>query len=83
MPVTWSLYHWSQNDQANFITSKSDKVTIPSGKTAKVSFVVNDSDHPVYLLQVWRQVGMIPHRLSTSASYARARTSCVSISPRS
>ena len=22
MPVTWSLYHWSQNDQANFITSK-------------------------------------------------------------
>ena len=51
VPVTWSLYHWSQNDQANFITSKSDQVTIPSGKTAKVSFVVNDSDHPVYLLQ--------------------------------
>ena len=51
MPVTWSLYHWSQNDQANFITSKTEQVTVAAGKTAKVSFVVDDADHPVYLLQ--------------------------------
>ena len=51
MPVTWSLYHWSQNDQANFITSKTEQVTVAAGKTAKVSFVVDDANHPVYLLQ--------------------------------
>ena len=51
VPVTWSLYHWSQNDQANFITSKTEQVTVPAGKTAKVSFVVDDANHPVYLLQ--------------------------------
>ena len=52
VPVTWSLYHWSQNDQANFITTtKTDQVTIAAGKTARVSYVVNDADHPVYLLQ--------------------------------
>ena len=51
VPVTWSLYHWSQNDQANFITSKTEQVTIAAGKTAKVSFVVDDANHPVYLLQ--------------------------------
>ena len=51
VPVTWSLYHWSQNDQANFITSKTEQVTIRAGKSATVSFVVNDANHPVYLLQ--------------------------------
>ena len=51
VPVTWSLYHWSQNDQANFITSKTEQVTIAAGKTAKVSFVVDDANHPVYFLQ--------------------------------
>lgn len=51
VPVTWSLYHWSQNDQANFITSKTEQVTIAAGKSATVSFVVNDANHPVYLLQ--------------------------------
>ena len=51
VPVTWSLYHWSQNDQANFITSKTEQITIAAGKTAKVSFVVDDAAHPVYLLQ--------------------------------
>ena len=51
VPVTWSLYHWSQNDQTNFITSKTEQVTIAAGKTAKVSFVVDDANHPVYLLQ--------------------------------
>ena len=51
IPVTWSLYHWSQNDQANFITSRTDQVTIAPGKTAKVSFVVDDANYPVYLLQ--------------------------------
>ena len=51
VPVTWSLYHWSQNDQANFITSKTEQVTVAAGKSAKVSFVVDDTNHPVYLLQ--------------------------------
>lgn len=51
VPVTWSLYHWSQNDQANFITQKSEQVIIPAGKNAKVSFVVDDTNYPVYLLQ--------------------------------
>ena len=50
VPVTWSLYHWSGNDNANFITSKTDQVTIASGKTAKVSFEVDDANYPVYLL---------------------------------
>ncbi|MFZ0459451.1 MAG: hypothetical protein WAM17_13605, partial [Rhodoplanes sp.] len=47
VPVTWSLYHWSQNDQANFITSKTEQVTVAAGKSAKVSFVVDDTNHPV------------------------------------
>ena len=51
VPVTWSLYHWSQNDTANFISSKTDQVTIAAGKTAEVSFVVSDANYPVYLLQ--------------------------------
>ena len=51
VPVTWSLYHWSQNDQTNFITAKTEQVTVAAGKTAKVSFVVDDANHPVYLLQ--------------------------------
>ena len=51
VPVTWSLYHWSQNDQANFITTKTEQVTVAAGKSAKVSFVVEDTNHPVYLLQ--------------------------------
>ena len=51
VPVTWSLYHWSQNDNANFISSKTDQVTIAAGKSAKVSFIVEDAAHPVYLLQ--------------------------------
>ena len=51
VPVTWSLYHWSQNDQTNFITSTAEQVTIAAGKSAKVSFVVEDASHPVYLLQ--------------------------------
>ena len=42
---------WSQNDQANFITSKTEQVTVAAGKSAKVSFVVDDTNHPVYLLQ--------------------------------
>ena len=50
VPVTWSLYHWSQNDQANFITSKTDQVTVAAGKTAKISYVVDDANYPVYLL---------------------------------
>ena len=51
VPVTWSLYHWSQNDNANFITTKTEQVTIAPGKTATVSYIVDDADHPVYLLQ--------------------------------
>jgi hypothetical protein len=51
VPVTWSLYRWSQNDQANFITTKTEQVTVAAGKSAKVSFVVEDTNHPVYLLQ--------------------------------
>jgi hypothetical protein len=51
VPVTWSLFHRSQNDAANFITSKTDQVTVAAGKTAKVSFIVDDANYPVYLLQ--------------------------------
>ena len=62
VPVTWSLYHWSQNDRANFITSKTNQVTIAAGRTIKVSFVVDDANHPVYLLQgvaKWRDSSSI------------------------
>ena len=64
VPVTWSLYHWSQNDAANFITSKTEQVTIPAGKAAKVSFVVDDANYPVYLLQgvaKWHDSSSIIH----------------------
>ncbi len=51
VPVTWSLYHWSQNDQANLIVAKNDQVTIAAGKSATVSYTVSDAAYPVYLLQ--------------------------------
>ena len=51
IPLTWTLYHWAQNDQANYLDRRVDEVTIPPGGEKKVSFIVNDAQHPVYLLE--------------------------------
>ena len=51
IPLTWTLYHWAQNDQANYLDRRVDEVTIPPGGEKKVSFIVNDAQYPVYLLE--------------------------------
>ena len=51
IPLTWTLYHWAQNDQANYLDRRVDKVIIPPGGEKKVLFIVNDAQYPVYLLE--------------------------------
>ena len=49
VPVTWSLYHWS-GTTTPISSPRRTTGDHRRGKTAKVSFVVDDANHPVYLL---------------------------------
>ena len=76
IPVTWTLYHWAQNDQANYLDRRVDEVTIPAGGEKKVSFIVNDAQYPVYLLEGvarWKDTSSIINVRFVRAGHDRLR----------
>lgn len=46
--ISWVVYQWDAQKQANSIRTESATVTIPAGGMAPVSISVTDTSHPVY-----------------------------------
>lgn len=52
IPVSYSLYQWDAISKENKLEEKTITVTVPANSTAPVSFVVQDTVYPVYLVEL-------------------------------
>ena len=50
--ITYNLYSWDAQNEANLINSKSEVVSVKAGKTQEISYTVTDTKHSVYLLEI-------------------------------
>lgn len=58
IPVSYKVYSWdSMEPVTNAVLSEVKDVSVPAGKKTPVSFILEDTDHPVYLIEISIQYG--------------------------
>ena len=68
--LTWKVYHWDQQNEANLITTETRPISIAAGDSISASYTLEDIDHAVYVV-----VGEVEHNGVTSLINVRfART---------
>jgi len=68
--LTWKVYHWDQQNQANLIDTTSRPISIAAGDTIPATFTLENTDHAVYVV-----VGEVEYEGATSLINVRfART---------
>ncbi len=55
--VTYDLYWWDSLDEKDKITSKNEKISVPAGGTANLSYLVPEMKDSVYMLKITAQAG--------------------------
>lgn len=73
--LTWKVYHWDQQNQANLIDTTTRPISIAAGDTIPATFTLENTDHAAYVV-----VGEVEYEGTTSLINVRfARTDIAEI----